>query len=438
MDKKRLKKKTGFWLLFIVSLLSLLVVPVLADTQPVASFSASPASGTAPLSVGFTDSSTGGNLTYSWNFGVGEGTSDSPGPTHTYETADTYIVTLEVSNTEGTDTDSTTIEVSESVAPPTAAFDADVTSGTAPLTVSFTDQSSGNPTGWSWNFGGSEGTSTDQHPSYTYSDAGNYTVTLTTSNDGGSTEATETITVSSTVMPPIADFTANVTIGTPPLTVQFSDRSTGSPTSWSWDFPDSGGDIRKNPVYTFDYVGNYTISLTVENTGGEHTKTIQNYMRVGCAPVADFTAVPRSGDNPLTVNFTDTSTNNPTSWKWDFGDGRSSSHQSPNHVYMSRDRYNVTLTATNEFGSDVEIKTEYIRIDAPAATSTQTPTPTVTTQPPTQTPTPTQTIALAAATVADETYAVAGTGDDPVRAEIQKLHSFYLEYIKLIKEILRI
>ncbi|MEA2034005.1 MAG: PKD domain-containing protein [Euryarchaeota archaeon] len=354
MNKKRLTKKTAFCLLFIVSLLSLLVVPVLADTQPVASFSASPASGTAPLSVQFTDTSAGENITYSWDFG------------------------------------------------------------------------------------GSEGTSTDQHPSYTYSDAGNYTVILTASNEGGNTTATRTITVSSAVLPPTADFTANVTIGTPPLTVQFSDRSTGDPESWSWDFEESGGVSEKNPVHTFDSVGNYTISLTVENTGGEHTKTTENYIRVGYAPTADFTAVPRSGDNPLTVNFTDTSTHDPTSWEWDFGDGRSSSHQSPNHVYMYRERYNVTLTATNEFGSDEEIKTEYIRIDAPTVTSTQTPTPTVTTQPATQTATPTQTIALAATAVADETYAVAGTGDDPVRAEIQRLHSFYLEYIKLIKEILRI
>ncbi|MCK4270825.1 MAG: PKD domain-containing protein [Methanogenium sp.] len=440
MENKRLTKNTGFWLLFIVSLLSVLVVPVLADTQPVASFSAVPTSGTAPLSVVFSDSSTGGNLTYSWDFGGSEGTSGSQSPAHTYETAGTYTVTLEVSNAEGADTASAIIEVSESVASPTADFTANVTSGTAPLTVSFTDLSSGDPTGWSWDFGVGEGTSTDQNPLHTYSDAGTYTVTLTASNEGGSTTATETITVSSGVLPPIADFTANVTIGTPPLTVKFSDRSTGSPTSWSWDFEESSGGAQENAVHTFDYVGNYNISLTVsKDPGGADTKIIENYIRVGYAPTADFTAVPRSGDNPLTVNFTDTSTHDPTSWEWDFGDGRSSILQSPNHVYMYRGRYNVTLTATNEFGSDEEIKTEYIQIDLSAATSTPTPTPTVTTRAPTATPTQTVVpVALAATAVADETYAVAGRGDNPVRAEIQKLHSFYLEYIKLIKEILRI
>jgi len=268
MDKKRLKKNTAFWLLFIVSLLSLLVVPVLADTPPVASF-ASPVSGTAPLSVVFTDTSAGGNITtYSWNFGGSEGTSDSPGPTHTYETAGTYTVTLDVTNPMGTDTASTVIVVSESVAAPTADFTANVTSGTAPLTVSFTDLSSGDPTGWSWNLGEGEGTSTDQNPLHTYSDGGTYTVTLTASNEGGSTTATETITVSSGVLPPIADFTANVTIGTPPLTVKFTDRSTGSPTSWSWDFQESGGVSEKNPEHRFDDVGNYTIRLTVSKDPG--------------------------------------------------------------------------------------------------------------------------------------------------------------------------
>jgi len=72
------------------------------------------------------------------------------------------------------------------VTPPVAAFSADVTSGEAPLTVTFTDASTNTPTSWAWDFGDSVGTSTSQNPSYEYTDAGTYTVSLTATNAGGS------------------------------------------------------------------------------------------------------------------------------------------------------------------------------------------------------------------------------------------------------------
>ena len=79
-------------------------------------------------------------------------------------------------------------------------------------------------------------------------------------------------------------------------------------------------------------------------------------------PVANFTGVPTSGAAPLTVAFTDTSSGNPTSWSWTFGDGGSSTAQSPSHVYGSANSYTVSLTATNGQGSDGETKTNYITV----------------------------------------------------------------------------
>lgn len=77
-------------------------------------------------------------------------------------------------------------------------------------------------------------------------------------------------------------------------------------------------------------------------------------------PVADFTSDVTTGTNLLTVNFTDTSLNNPTSWLWDFGDGNTSTLQNPQHTYTIGGTYNVSLTATNSFGSNLITKNSYI------------------------------------------------------------------------------
>jgi PKD repeat protein len=70
-------------------------------------------------------------------------------------------------------------------------------------------------------------------------------------------------------------------------------------------------------------------------------------------PVADFTASPLSGDAPLTVDFSDASSNTPTSWLWDFGDSTTSTAQHPSKIYATPGTYTVELTATNGDGSDV-------------------------------------------------------------------------------------
>jgi PKD repeat protein len=76
--------------------------------------------------------------------------------------------------------------------------------------------------------------------------------------------------------------------------------------------------------------------------------------------VADFSGIPLTGSVPLSVQFTDASTNVPTSWAWDFGDGGVSSSQNPSHIYALVGSYDVSLTATNAGGSDVESKVGYV------------------------------------------------------------------------------
>ncbi|HEX9793611.1 MAG TPA: S8 family serine peptidase [Planctomycetota bacterium] len=80
----------------------------------------------------------------------------------------------------------------------------------------------------------------------------------------------------------------------------------------------------------------------------------------GGPPLAGFTVSPGSGAVPLTVSFGDTSTQSPTSWLWDFGDGSSSTQQNPVHVYTTPGSYTVTLTATNAAGADNDVQSDAV------------------------------------------------------------------------------
>jgi PKD repeat protein len=79
-------------------------------------------------------------------------------------------------------------------------------------------------------------------------------------------------------------------------------------------------------------------------------------------PVADFSGSPKSGPPPLTVNFTDLSANDPTSWDWTFGDGGTSQAEHPSHEYTAENTYTVSLTVANPLGDDTETKPDYITV----------------------------------------------------------------------------
>lgn len=70
------------------------------------------------------------------------------------------------------------------------------------------------------------------------------------------------------------DFSANTTSGTAPLSIQFSDRSTGNPNRWLWDFGDGGTSTVQNPVYIYKNPGTYAVSLTVTRVYGGSTGSV--------------------------------------------------------------------------------------------------------------------------------------------------------------------
>jgi len=182
--------------------------------------------------------------------------------------------------------------------------------------------------------------------------------------DGQGNETEGPVWIFTTTDVPIADFTADPTSGSVPLTVEFTDQSANNPTDWQWDFGDGGTALLPNFSHTYTNEGTYTVTLTATNEFGSDVVTKTNYIVVsgGAIPVADFTANTTSGGAPLTVNFSDQSENDPTSWQWGFGDGSTSTQQNPSHTYNTDGSYTVTLTATNEYGSDTETKTNYITV----------------------------------------------------------------------------
>ena len=346
--------------------------------SPVAGFTGTPTSGSVPLTVQFTDTSTNSPTSWSWDFGDGN-TSTAQNPANTYSTAGNYTVSLTATNTAGSNTATQTgyITVSDI---PLASFYGSETSGTAPFTVEFTDTSTNSPTSWSWDFGDGN-TSTAQNPANTYSTAGNYTVSLTATNTAGSNTATQTgyITVSDI---PLASFYGSETSGTAPFTVEFTDTSTNSPTSWSWDFGDDETSAEQNPSHTYTNPGTYSVSLTAENSAGINQSIQSDYLTVSTAPVAEvtmtttatptqeptfptlsFSGTPTSGTAPLTVQFTVSSSGAPTSWSWDFGDGGTSTERDPTYTYVIPGTYTVILTANYPEGSNPVTKSSYITVN---------------------------------------------------------------------------
>ncbi|AZQ63794.1 PKD domain-containing protein [Flammeovirga pectinis] len=234
---------------------------------------------------------------------------------------------------------------------PEAAFEVNRMQGESPLTVSFTDMSRNVPTAWAWDFGDGN-TSTDQNPFYTYTVVGTYSVSLTVTNAGGEDAITkeEYIVVG---IPPIAAFSADVTEGNEGLAVQFTDESENIPTAWAWDFGDDNTSTRQNPQHVYQNAGVYTVSLSVTNADGTNMLVMEDYITVieTPSPTATFTFEVADASTPKVIQFTDTSSDMPTTWAWDFGDENTSTEQNPEHEYATAGTYTVTLIASNANGA---------------------------------------------------------------------------------------
>jgi PKD repeat protein len=301
---------------------------------------------TSGLQAIFADLSTGSPSSWRWDFGDGA-TDTAQSPTHTYAAAGTYNVTLQATNAAGSTQKSHFVSVSPGD-PPKAKFSVQVSG----LQVIFTDESTGSPSAWDWAFGDGSAHATTQNASRTYAAAGTYRATLSVSNAGGSSSASQFVTVTA---PPDAEFTYNI-LAANTLAVNFIDESTGSPTAWLWNFGDCAlvpecTSTEQNPSHVYSTAGTYTVLLTAKNAAGQSTQTTS--ITAG-QPTAEFTF----SVSGLSVTFTDASLGSPTQYAWNFGDcGASpstclSNVASPMHTYAAPGSYVVRLTVTNAAGSD--------------------------------------------------------------------------------------
>jgi PKD repeat protein len=335
---------------------------VTVGTPGVANFASSEPTGTAPLTVNFIDLSTNttGRI---WDFGDGA-TDSAPYPSHEYTDPGTYTVTLIA--TGGCEPDTLAkvdYVVVTATAPPVAAFSGDPVSGCAPLEVVFTDESTGDVTSWDWDFGDGQ-TDTQQNPTHTYTASGDYDVQLIVTGLGGSDTLTMLVYISVTEGV-TADFSVSGTTGVAPVSFDFTDLSTGSPTSWSWDFGDTGTDIVQNPSHTYTTAGTYSVRLIATGECGPDTLVQTDLIVVSAppAPVAGFSGDPVSGCAPLEVAFTDESAGDITSWAWDFGDGETDVLQNPTHIFVAAGTFTVSLTVTGPGGDDTKVMENYVNVE---------------------------------------------------------------------------
>ncbi|MFH1701609.1 MAG: PKD domain-containing protein [Candidatus Zixiibacteriota bacterium] len=332
-------------------------VIITADTKPIADFTTDITEGCEGATVSFTDQSMYAD-TREWNFGDGT-TSADQNPTHSYSSSGTYTVSLTVTNECGQDTE-TKLEYITILPGPMADFEYDISEECNDGTATFTDKSI-NASSWFWDFGDGA-SSTDQSPIHVYSASGIYTVSLMVTNECG--EDTEHRDINILIgNAPVADFTANNTIGCIGYPIDFTDLSTDA-TSWHWDFGDGATSANKNPTHAYGADGSYTISLVVSNACGDDTEVKELYVTILGSPTPDFTADETVICSGETVNFTDLSSN-ADSWYWDFGDGGNSSEQNPSHTYTSPGSFTVILTVTNECGQDGIQRTNYITVGIP-------------------------------------------------------------------------
>lgn len=196
-------------------------------------------------------------------------------------------------------------------APLVADFSGAPTTITAGESVDFTDLSAGDPTGWSWTFtGGTPSSSTTQNPQdIVYNTPGTYNVSLTITKGAENDTETKTayITVEDPTLPPVADFEADVTTIFIGQSVQFTDLSTNTPTSWAWTF--EGGtpanSTSQNPSVTYNTEGTFDVTLVVENSADSDQMIKTDYITVMPASVGDLIITeimynpPESGDDSL-------------------------------------------------------------------------------------------------------------------------------------------
>lgn len=339
--------------------------PIRVIPRPVPAFSANVTSQCRPpLAVNFTDASSNA-ISWQWSFGDG-GTSTQQNPSHTYTTYGNFDVTLIVTNASGcrdTLTQSAYIRIQR----PVISFPTFPQAGCVPYTTTFTPNINtlDAVTSYLWDFGDGN-TSTAAAPSHTYPLQGTYTVLLTITTSTGCTETYALPGAIRVGRVPTVDFTVLPNPVCAFANAQFTGIVNESDT-WLWNFGDGTTATVQNPVHQYTDTGTYTVTFTATNNGCPVTVTKPAFITVN-PPIAKF-GFQNDCVNRRGFQFTDSSVL-ATGWLWDFGDGTTSTLQSPYHVFPAFGSYTVRLTATNGGCSHSITKAVRIFDESPSFTAT--------------------------------------------------------------------
>ena len=323
------------------------VVPPAFSAQP------APASACAGDTVTLSAAASGAGLSYQWQINTGSGFQNlQNGPGFSGAQSPTLSILGAQASASGhqfrllvssTCFPALTSEAAALTVTPLPAADFGfVVNGSA---VQFSNNATGATT-FQWHFGDGTG-SQESSPAHTYTGSGAFSVQLIAANACGADTASATITIATA---PTAGFFAAPQSGCAPFSAAFNSSVSTGADAYLWLFP--GGQpatsALPNPQVIYDQPGNYTVTLIVNNTAGEDTLVLEQYVSVVGLPEASFNAQPAGG---FSFNFANTS-QGATNYLWDFGDGANSSAADPAHTYAAPGVYPVTLIATNTCGSD--------------------------------------------------------------------------------------
>ena len=320
--------------------------------KPVAMFTADVPSGCQPLTVNFTNGSSG-YTSLLWDFGDGQ-TSTEVSPAHTYTNAgpalDYRTVRLEITSASGcVSSMEQNITIYPEILSDFVISEDTICSGES---VMFSLLPGAFRYYWNYGDGFQEtGSNIISHVFFNTTTAPvTYNVTLRTESFFGClSETTLPVVVYPTPVPAYIATPASQVF--PAATVTFTNNTNPGTWTWLWNFDDGNTSADMSPVHTYGAPGEFDVSLTVSNgvCSGEVVHTVRV---MPTPPIADFDSIP-SGCQPWNVAINNTSLY-ATTYYWDFGDGHTSNARNPNYTYVQAGTYQVTLTVTGPGGQDTK------------------------------------------------------------------------------------
>ena len=310
--------------------------PVAVNPLPTVDFRVNPVCEGASASFVNNSQVTGGGLTYRWDFGDGQ-TSTDANPSHIYAASGFYSVKLIATSPSGC-VDSVTKRL-EIYAKPVPAFS--FSDACQDETVSFSNTSRA-AVNYNWDFGDGQ-TSTMTDPDHVYTSNGSFNVSLEAISADGCRE-TQTQTVQIFQLPTAAFTAANVCDG---KEMQFANASQNA-SSYAWDFGDGASATSANPGHTYADSGDFDVTLIATSAQGCRDTVENQTVTVDPLPEVAWTAVAVCETDEQTV-FVNNSLRAST-FAWDFGDGQSSTASAPVYQYAAAGSYQAQLTATTTQG----------------------------------------------------------------------------------------